>query len=363
MEKGLSDYFWDNDFTRVVAPIITSSDCEGGGEVFQVESVGEDGLATETMSALDAGIAQEPSLSGSIPDRPSTHAISKDGKGEHFHSTGTGKTSFWSDSTAYLTVSSQLHLEAMALGLGRVYTVGPSFRAESSATNRHLAEFWMCEAELLTSSDGDAGLEQVMSVVEGVIKRIMSVSLGNGEADYLWGQDVDGLKRLAQCASREHAWSRWTYTQAIEALQQQTEGSFTIAAPEWGGSLASEHERWLARDGPIFITNYPASVKPFYMRQNDDQKTVACFDLLVPRIGELVGGSLREERGDVLAARLSDLPVSHNLHWYVNDLRKYGCNPHGGFGIGMERLLSFITNTENLRDCLTFPRVKGRLRF
>ena len=335
MEKGLSDYFWDHDFTRVAAPILTNADCEGGGEVFSVDVAGKEG---EVATAAANGIP---------------HADVTD-KGQ----------SFWSDSSAYLTVSSQLHLEALVLGLGRVYTVGPSFRAESSATNRHLAEFWMCEGELLTSSDESVALDQVMAVVEGLIKRIIEVSLGNGEAEYLWANDGEGLELLKQQAMR--GWRRMTYTQAVEALQQQEreqEHSFSIAAPTWGESLASEHERWLARETPVFVTHYPAAIKPFYMRMGGDGLTVACFDLLVPRIGELVGGSLREERQDVLANRVASLPLAPNLQWYVEDLRKYGCNPHGGFGLGMERLLSYISRTDNLRDCLTFPRVKGPLRF
>ncbi|UZJ52868.1 hypothetical protein CBS101457_002188 [Exobasidium rhododendri] len=361
MEKGLTDYFWDNEFTRVVAPIITSSDCEGGGEVFSVEAADERGLTD--ASELDLNMSQEPSLSGSTSDQPSTRSSSDNMMEEQGTSQAAAdRHSFWSDSTAYLTVSSQLHLEALALGLGRVYTVGPSFRAESSATNRHLAEFWMCEAEMLTSSDGEVALEQVMSVVEGLIKRITSVSMSRGEVGFLWEQDGAGLERLKQIASKDVLWPRLTYSEAVDALQKARD-SFTVAVPEWGASLASEHERWLARDGPIFITHYPASIKPFYMREDEDPRTVACFDLLVPRIGELVGGSLREERREVLNSRMADLPPGPNLAWYVDDLRKYGCNPHGGFGLGMERMLSFITNTENLRDCLTFPRVKGQLRF
>jgi asparaginyl-tRNA synthetase len=345
MERALSDYFDSNDFVRVTAPIITSSDCEGGGEVFQVDSI--DGIE-EGSDPLNSEIAQEPSLSGSTPDQPSRNSSIK-------------KASFFSNTPAYLTVSSQLHLEALALGLGRVYTVGPSFRAESSATNRHLAEFWMCEGEMLTSNDATIALEQVMSVVEGLLKQIMTATLKSEESRYLWAEDEPGLSEITGYSDCD--WPRMTYTEAIDALQQEGPSNSSIPV-KWGDSLASEHERWLARDGPIFITHYPASTKPFYMRQDGegtDRATAACFDLLVPRIGELVGGSLREERRDHLAARPG--ASSPHLQWYVDDLRKFGCNPHGGFGLGMERLVSFLTKTDNLRDCLTFPRVKGPVRY
>lgn len=365
IEKSISDFFWDQGFTRVAAPIITSSDCEGGGQVFKVDAARQ---VEESESDLDDDLAQEPSLSGSTPDQPPEQDTnlkiepSLSGSNGDAATKTSQNTSFWSDSEAYLTVSSQLHLEAIALGLGRVYTIGPSFRAESSATNRHLAEFWMCEGEMITSSNGDAALDQVMDVVEGLIKQIVDATLKSGEAEYLWAGDEGGLKALHESAHLQNKWPRMTYTEAIELLQKEQK----LTAATWGESLASEHERWLARNGPIFITHYPASIKPFYMRRDEGQTdTVACFDLLVPRIGELVGGSLREERREILAAKLSSSSSSSNsnLHWYVDDLRKYGCNPHGGFGLGMERLVSLVTKTDNLRDCLTFPRVKGPIRF
>lgn len=360
MEKALSDFFWDQGFTRVAAPIITSSDCEDGGQVFKVDAAQE---VQESEDNLDEELAQEPSMSGSTPEQDKNIKMvpSLSGSEGDFPAKISKSASFWSDSEAYLTVSSQLHLEAIALGLGRVYTVGPSFRAESSATNRHLAEFWMCEGEMITSSNGDAALDQVMDVVEGLIKQIVNTTLKSGEAEYLWTGDEKGLKTLQESALEQSKWPRITYTEAVKLLQQE-QRSLKIAAANWGESLASEHERWLARKGPIFITHYPASIKPFYMRQDDGKAdTVACFDLLVPRIGELVGGSLREERREIMAAKLTS--SNPHLRWYVDDLRKYGCNPHGGFGIGMERLISLVTKTHNLRDCLTFPRVKGPVRF
>lgn len=324
LDRALSQYFHTNDFVRVAAPILTSSDCEGGGEVFQVEA--------EAM----AGKAEE-------------------GK----------ETSFWSDSKAYLTVSAQLHLEALALGLGRVYTVGPSFRAEGSATNRHLAEFWMCEGEQITSQDCETALEEVTGVVEGAIKEAIRGVLTERStlSQYLW-QNAEEERQTLLSFSGSERWRRIAYWQAIEELRA---ADIAKSPPQWGASLTSEHERWLARDGPVFVTDYPAEQKPFYMRTNQDDRTVACFDLLVPGLGELVGGSLRETRADVLSHRLASRSTSpaltQKLSWYIDDLRRFGCNPHGGFGIGVERLLSWLTNTDSVRDVVTFPRVKGPLHF
>lgn len=336
---------------------------------------------------------------------------------------------------AYLTVSSQLHLEALALGVGRVWTLAPAFRAEGSATNRHLAEFWMLEAELAFVES----LGSVMDCVEASIKAAIHGALGSpgfglkrsSEAtDRQTAAELraaDDTRFLAQAAAtsnssvsagdsdnasaeeREAAtqahldtlrdassikpWARMSYTEAIRALQSHHTAlpNYFTFEPVWGEALASEHERWLAGayvQGPVFVTDYPAHLKPFYMRTNDQEsatttataestagahgETVACFDLLVPRIGELVGGSLREERADLLNARIASLELDKDksgattgagLEWYTQDLRKYGGAPHGGYGLGMERLISWITGVENLRDCTNFPRVKGSLRY
>lgn len=341
MEGAMADYFRAHDFVRVAAPILTASDCEGGGEVFRVE-------AASAMEA-DAGASKNDDVQNALAS-PST--------------------SFWSDSDAYLTVSAQLHLEAIALGLGRVYTVGPSFRAEGSATNRHLAEFWMCEGEQITSSSSAVAMDEVTDVVEGVIKQAVEAVMADEEqSSYLWSDRKEGRERILAFAShgKRHRWPRISYTQAVEALVHAGD-AISTPAPVWGQSLSSEQERWLARDGPVFVTHYPAANKPFYMRLDQDEKTVACFDLLVPRIGELVGGSLRETRADVLERRMAQMEggstaSSAKLAWYIDDLRRYGCNPHGGFGLGIERLLSWITNTDSVRDVITFPRVKGRLHY
>lgn len=327
VERRMDQFFNSQEFVRVVAPVITSSDCEGGGEVFRVQA---------DRDAQGTG-------------NPTSHS------------------NFWSDSMAYLTVSAQLHLEAIALGLGKVYTMGPSFRAEGSATNRHLAEFWMCEAEQITSQNSRLALEEIMHTVEGLVRQAILAGIADQSmSEFLWLKDLAGLSDLRKVAESKDVWPRITYTEAIDMLSK-VKTSFSVVPPTWGQPLASEHERWLSKDGPIFVTDYPSSIKPFYM--SSEATTVACFDLLVPRIGELVGGSLRENRPEVLLDRMQEGHFAgtsesqeHHLAWYA-DLRKYGSNPHGGFGLGIERLLSWITNTENIRDVVTFPRVKGRLRY
>jgi asparaginyl-tRNA synthetase len=275
--------------------------------------------------------------------------------------------SFWSESQAYLTVSAQLHLEAITMGLGRAYTLSPSFRAEGSATNRHLSEFWMLEGEQITSHDSSVAMGEVIDVVEGVIRNAIIAVIERKELLHQLSSNKKAFEEIANYATGKR-WQRITYTEAIEHLSQQDSPSHN-SPPKWGDSLSSEQERWLARNGPIFVTDYPSADKPFYMLVNEDKKTVACFDLLIPRMGELVGGSLRETRLETLQERIEGISqqgqegISDKLAWYTEDLRKYGCNPHGGFGLGVERLLAWITNTDSVRDVITFPRVKGPLHF
>lgn len=317
---------------HVHSPILTGNDCEGGGDVFRVLS-GSSGLPP-------------------TPDR-----------NLHSHPP-TEPTEFFGKSS-YLTVSSQLHLEALASALNRVYTISPTFRAEASQTNRHLAEFYMLEAEMCFTQD----LNSVMDVVEASIKHVLRRLAGpTGMLD-----ELKDLRRSQAGASSsppeetpwwdciEKPWSRMTYTEAIQALS-------TPASPvQWGDSLSSEQEKELARraGGPIFITDYPTSLKPFYMRANPPSDlhgpTVACFDLLVPSVAELVGGSVREERLAELEASMKahGLPAEE-LGWYL-DLRRYGSVPHGGFGVGFERFVSWISGVDNVRECVAFPRWTGRM--
>ncbi|CEH13663.1 Asparaginyl-tRNA synthetase (mitochondrial) [Ceraceosorus bombacis] len=410
LERGLADYFARNEFIKVTTPIITSSDCEGAGEVFQI-------VADSDLRKPDqpkAGPAELSPAENGVNYEHSTNA-------EPSETTTSDRQlqAFWSGQPAYLSVSAQLHLEAIMHGLNRIWTLSPAFRAEGSATNRHLAEFWMAEAEMVTSDDPRVALEEVMTIVEGCIKTA-SYSLfgadwqipstwakGSDRAEDVnwligatpakeyrkldWNnwEDKQILKDLMPIDPHsavnytllEETWKRMTYSQAITQLRQihEDEEEFDIE-PIAGQPLATEHEAALAEDGPVFITHYPAHSKPFYMRAStgapsSDQEgsegytgpTVDCFDLLVPGMGELVGGSLRETRPEVIQGKLSSLGWSEKakkqMEWYASDLRRFGTAPHGGFGLGMERLLSWLTDTSNLKDCVTFPRVKGRVRY
>ncbi|KAE8220515.1 hypothetical protein CF319_g5966 [Tilletia indica] len=418
--RGLENYFDNHDFLRVTTPIMTSSDCEGAGEVFQV-------IADSDAAQVFAGQLSREGQESSGPI--SAVQIAKDLSG------------FFSSCSTYLTVSSQLHLEAItALAHPRTYTIAPAFRAEGSATSRHLSEFWMCEAEVAWIDADDTAtpskaLEQTMSVCEASVKAALRTAVGSASAspssssssdngdrtrdsDFLHDAssrtsddgkiEVDSLRHYAD--EDTAPWPRITYAQAIERLQQRhradPSSAFFSIEPVWGQGLASEHERWLASEhgpwkdrsdfsqapkgGPVFVTDFPAEVKAFYMRVNGDSskassdRTVACFDLLVPRVGELAGGSVREEREDILRARMHEYglsthskdlaegegdpfqekqPVARNMDWYARDLRRYGCAPHGGFGIGVERLVSWATGTESVRDCITYPRTTGAVRF
>ena len=271
-----------------------------------------------------------------------------EGAGETFRIAGGGAEGEFFGRRAYLTVSSQLHLEAMAMGLSRVYTLSPCFRAERSQTSRHLAEFWMLEAEWAFVEQVD----ELCDVVEGAIRAVVDKLEKDDEVVL-----ADEVK--AQMKQRGR-WRRITYTTAIQQLrnEQHTTGQFEFDA-EWGKGLSSEHERWLARDGPVFVTDYPAHIKPFYMRVNPDNETVACFDLLVPGVGELVGGSLREDREHKLLERMAGMDLD-SFQWYV-DLRRYGGAPHGGFGLGFERLIAWLAGIDNIRECIPFPRWTNKL--
>ncbi len=295
-------------------PIITSNDCEGGGETFSV-------------------VSQQPSDSkGSCSDDEVTK---------------TQPESFF-DKPAFLTVSSKLHLEALAAANSRVYTLSPCFRAERSQTNRHLAEFHMLEAEWAFTKS----IEDVCTTVEDAIKYAAEAAST--------AEDLDvGVLHLHK------SWPRMSYTDAIHELEAHNSSSFSDLqfTPKWGLSLQSEHEKWLASalKSPVFVTDYPKSLKPFYMRQNDNKETVACFDLLVPGLGELAGGSLREERLDYLDAALDQHSLDKSEYGWYRELRRYGGTPHGGFGLGFERFVSCITRVDNVRECIPMPRWAGRM--
>ena len=300
-------------------PIIASSDCEGAGEIFRIASPPSD--------SEPAGVDEHAEFFG----RP-----------------------------AYLTVSSQLHEEALATALSRVYTISPCFRAERSQTNRHLSEFWMLEAEWMFTKSVD----DVCTVVEAAVKNVLEKTRHHSETFAKDGADTQLLEQL-DTASSPTPWTRLSYTDAIKELEAHhaSTGRFQFA-PQWGAPLKSEHERFLAEEvakAPVFVTDYPTVLKPFYMRANDDARTVACFDLLFPHLGELAGGSLREEREDLLVKALEDQKLDKaQYEWYV-DLRRYGGAPHGGFGLGFERLISWVSGIENVRECIAMPRWAGRM--
>lgn len=306
----IAKYFESQDFFAVNSPLITSSDCEGAGEVFSVVSDPE--------------------------------------------------PRFFARDKAFLTVSSQLHLEVFAGALSRVWNLTPAFRAEKSDTYRHLAEFWMVEAEMAFTES----LEDIMSISEAMIRSALPNEKYTSELLASKRNDESKTATLQSRWAMVHndgkPWPRITYTDAIAELQKNKKYS----SIKWGHSLASEHEKYLAGtvfESPLFVTDYPAAQKPFYMKQNvsDTNKTVACFDLLVPDVGELIGGSLREDDYDVLIESMKSHKMDPvDLEWYL-DLRRHGSFPHGGFGMGFERLICFMTNTENIRDTIGFPRWHG----
>ncbi|KAI5118485.1 hypothetical protein M0805_003517 [Coniferiporia weirii] len=323
LTRALRAYFEKEGFLYMHTPIITSSDCEGAGEAFTVSS----------GDTPPASVAEAETSSDSDTDR---HFFRRE---------------------AYLTVSSQLHLEALAHAHSRVYTLAPSFRAERSQTNRHLAEFWMLEAEWAFTQR----VEDVCGVVEDAVKHAVRIVVAQ-EGD----EDSELAARVERTFALGREWVRMSYADAIDTLcvaHAEEPGRFEFA-PEWGKGLQSEHEKWLAdaAGGPVFVTDFPAAIKPFYMRMNDDGKTVGCFDLLVPGIGELVGGSLREERLGLLDKALGKhgLLGREEYGWY-RDLRKFGGAPHGGFGLGFERLVSAVTGQPNVRECIAMPRWAGRM--
>jgi asparaginyl-tRNA synthetase len=302
--QSISKVFNQSDFIQVHTPIITGSDAEGGGDVFQV--------------------------------------VKKD---------------FFSK-PVYLTVSSQLHLEMMASGISRVYSLNPAFRAEESASTRHLAEFWMLEAEIAFLFD----LNELLDFIQESLISITQELLESEDLRF-FSQFVDPT-RDERIQKFLQPWGRIDYTKAISVLKSAKR---TWDYPvKWGAPLQTEHERYLAEEyvkGPVFVTDYPESVKPFYMKLSKDGKTVACTDLLVPKVGELIGGSLREECPDRLSQRMIQAKMNkEDYSWYL-DLRKYGTAPHGGFGMGLERYLAYLTGSWNLKDWPVAPRYLGHCNY
>ena len=320
---AIHQFFNGRGFTYVHTPLITGSDCEGAGEMFRV-------------TTLD----------------PKNPPLDADGNVDF-------SQDFFEKPTS-LTVSGQLEGECMAMAFGRIYTFGPTFRAEKSYTPRHAAEFWMIEPEIAF-----ADLQDDMELAEAMIKHIIRYVLDTcpQDIDFL-NQFVDkGLKeRLELVAGSDFA--RVTYTEAVEILKKNND-KFEYKV-DWGTDLQTEHERYLTEKvfgKPVFVTDYPKEIKAFYMRLNDDGKTVAAVDLLAPGIGEIIGGSQREERYDVLVSRMEELGLRQEDYWWYLDLRKYGGCQHAGFGLGFERMVMYLTGISNIRDVLPFPRTTGTAEF
>jgi asparaginyl-tRNA synthetase len=260
---------------------------------------------------------------------------------------------------SFLTVSGQLNVEAYCLAMSKVYTFGPTFRAENSHTSRHLAEFWMVEPEIAF-----ADLNDNADLAEDLLTTVLRRVLEEREDDMAFFQqriDKTVIERMTSII--DHKFERMEYSEAINILKNSGE-KFNYPV-EWGLDLQSEHERYLTENHvgrPVILMNYPAEIKAFYMRLNDDERTVAAMDVLAPGIGEIIGGSQREERLDVLDARMQDETMIEELWWY-RDLRRYGTVPHAGFGLGFERLLTYVTGMENIRDTIPFPRTPGSAAF
>lgn len=320
--KSIHDFFQEQGFLYIHTPIITASDCEGAGALFRV-------------STLDA-------------DKPPLTE---------------GKVDFAQDffgKPAFLTVSGQLQVESFACSMGKVYTFGPTFRAENSNTPRHLAEFWMIEPEMAFFD-----LTDNMDLAEAFLKRIIKDALADCAEDMKFFSeriDKDLFARLENVLN--NPFKRVPYTEAVEILQKTgKQWEFPVA---WGNDLQSEHERYLTEQHfkcPVILYDYPRTLKPFYMRVNDDGKTVRAMDVLVPGVGEIIGGSQREERLPILEERMREQGLHpEGYNWYL-DLRRYGTVPHAGFGLGLERTILFLSGMANIRDVIPFPRTPGSAEF
>ena len=322
LSYAIHKFFRDRGFKYIHSPIITGSDCEGAGELFRVTTL------------------------------PMDHPPILDGKTDY------SKDFFGKE--ANLTVSGQLSAEMFALALGDVYTFGPTFRAENSNTSRHVAEFWMVEPEMAFCD-----LEGNMDLAEEIIKFLIGFILEASRDDIeLFAKYVDKqlMATLDNVAASE--FKRLSYMSAVEILKKSGKTfEYDIA---FGKDLQTEHERYLTENyfkKPVIVFDYPKTLKPFYMRLNDDQKTVAAMDVLVPRIGEIIGGSQREERLEVLENRMNDMKMSKENYWWYLDSRRFGSVEHSGFGLGFERMLMFLTGIANIRDVIPFPRTPNSIEF
>lgn len=322
LSYAIHQFFQDRGFCYIHTPIITSSDCEGAGEVFRVTTLGPEkllGAASGNVFAYD------------FFNRP-----------------------------AYLTVSGQLQAEIYALALGKVYTFGPTFRSENSNTSRHLAEFWMVEPEVAF-----ADLQDNLNLAEAFVKHLVGAILTDCREDLeFFARFIEPTLMASLDNTLNSAFEVISYTEAVQLLARSGEAfAFPV---EWGNDLQAEHERYLAEklfQKPVAVIDFPRSLKPFYMRVNDDERTVAAMDILVPRVGEIVGGSQREERRDLLLEQMKLKGISpEDYRWYV-ELREFGSVPHAGFGFGLERMIQFVSGLPNIREVIPFPRTPGHAEF
>ena len=335
---SIHDYFNKNGFNYIHTPIITSSDAEGAGEMFKVTTLGKYDLEKKDIDYSDDFFGKKTSL----------------------------------------TVSGQLEAETYALGLGNVYTFGPTFRAENSNTSRHASEFWMIEPEMAFYD-----LNDNMDLAESFVKHILEYILNECEEDLKFLEerllkeesqkpqiersDLSLIEKIKFTVNNE--FTRISYTEAFEILKNSNynkKKKFKFLLDEWGSDLQSEHERFLVEKhfkSPVIIYDYPSKIKAFYMRLNDDDKTVRAMDVLFPGIGEIIGGSQREERLDVLKKRMTEMGIDEKELWWYLDLRKYGTVPHSGFGLGFERMVMFCTGMSNIRDVIPYPRTPKNASF
>jgi len=327
---AIHKFFQNRGFHYIQTPIITASDAEGAGAMFAVSTL------------LEA--AEDPSIEGGHRARLKSESFDDD---------------FFAK-PAYLTVSGQLEAETLALAMTNVYTFGPTFRAENSSTSRHLAEFWMIEPEMAFCS-----LEGNMNLAEEFLREVIAHLLEHCEEDLaFFNQRIEPqlLETLRHVV--DSRFERLTYTEAIQMLESSGE---TFEFPiYWGADLQSEHERWLTEvkvGRPVILTDYPKDIKAFYMRANEDGKTVRAMDVLAPRIGEIIGGSQREERLDALEARIREMGLPLEAYWWYLDLRRFGSAPHAGFGLGFERFLMYVTGMKNIRDVIPFHRTPRSAEF
>lgn len=323
LSQAVHRFFHEQGYCWVSTPILTASDTEGAGEMFRVSTLDMMNVPTDDKGQVD---------------------YSQDFFGKE----------------TFLTVSGQLNAETYCSAMSKVYTFGPTFRAENSNTSRHLAEFWMIEPEVAF-----ADLATIAQLAEDLLKYVFKAVLAERADDMAFFEqrvNKDVIKRMQSVIDSEFV--RMDYTDAVEILQKS--GKKFEFPVEWGVDLSSEHERYIAEEhvgAPVIMQNYPKDIKAFYMRINDDEKTVAAMDVLAPGIGEIIGGSQREERLDVFDRRLAEMDLSPEDYAWYRDLRRYGSVPHAGFGLGFERLVAYVTGVQNVRDVIPFPRTPGNANY